>query len=269
MKCETRTNSYAFLLNLGFAKETVDAMHGHRADGIATLRMMPALDLFGGKNEVAPPETPPVIEPVDISLFVAIPDIMQHPAAQYAINRGWTESQVKDILVDYFSAAVVFVIREKGEVVGYQRRFIKPFDPKFKTMSSKGFLKRRFVVEYPNDGDICICEGPFTALSAWHYGYHAICTFGSNVGELQLDKMSEVAKETGKNVAIAFDLDSAGRKGYLRIRNTMFWRGVSTYRIEPEIGNDLNDSWKAGKGIKIIPANETDAVLDGLNLPFN
>jgi len=268
MKCETKTNSYALLLHLGFAKDIVSALHGRMADGVATLRIMPSLDLFGDRKPAVALEASQPIEPVDISMFIPIPEIMQHPVAQYAINRGWTEFQTKDMLVDYFSSAVVFVVREGDKVVGYQRRFIRPVDPKFKTMSSKGFLKRRFVMEFPNKGDICIAEGPFTALSAWHYGYHAICTFGSNVGDSQLDRISDLALTTSKNVAIAFDLDDAGRKGYRKIRNAMYWRGVEAYRIKPEYGNDLNDSFLAKKGVTVIKEDE-DLVLDAINLPFS
>ena len=266
MKCGENTNSYAYLIALGVDKNTVDALHGRNFDGF-NLQMMPPLDLFGDKYPVVIQDELKPIEPIDISAFVKVQDIRQHPAAQYAIKRGWTETQSNDILIDYFSSAVVFVVRYNDEVVGFQKRFVTPCNPKMKTMSSRNFQKRRFVIEYPNDGDICVVEGPFSALSAWHFGYHAICTFGSNVGELQLDRIGLLAKNTGKKVAIGFDLDSAGRKGYLQIRNTMFWRGVSTYRVKPEQGNDLNDSFLAQKGV-ITMEGESDSVLDSINLPF-
>lgn len=268
MKCGEKTNSYLYLLNIGVDKQAVDALHRRAIDGL-DLRMMPMIDLFGDKQtEEKEPEPP--IEPVDISAYIKVSEIVQHPAAQYAIKRGWTEAQTGDILIDYFSSAVVFVVRHEGEVVGFQKRFLQPFNPKMKSMSSQGFQKLRFVIEYPNDGDIAVCEGPFSALSAWHYGYHAICTFGSTVGDPQIERIRELSTVTGKNVAIAFDLDAAGRKGYLRIRNALYWssRSTVTYRIKPEIGGDLNDSWMAGKGVVVVPSENTDAVLDGINLPF-
>ena len=266
MKCSEKTNSYAYLLAAGVEKSDIDALHARAVESL-NLRMMPALNLFGGREEVEK-EEPARVEPIDISAFIKIPEIPKHPASLYAIKRGWTDAQTNEILIDYFSAAVVFIIRDKGEPVGFQKRFLNPFDPKMKTMSSRGFQKSRFVVEYPNDGDICVCEGPFTALSAYHFGYHAVCTFGSNVGALQLDRIGELAKTTGKSVAIAFDLDDAGRKGYLRIRSAMCERGICTYRVKPEYGNDINDSWQAGKGVVVIPAEDTDSVLDAINLPF-
>ena len=71
-----------------------------------------------------------------------------------------------------------------------------------------------------------------------------------------------------KKVAIAFDLDQAGRKGYMNIRNYMFHNDIRSYRVKPEYGNDLNDSWVAGMGLTVLGENESDAVLDRLNLPF-
>jgi hypothetical protein len=267
MKCDEKINSHKYLTYIGFSREVVNALHGNVIDDFK-IGMMPMLDIFGKNEEKLPniSEPAPEVEDVDISNFVKITDYPNHPASLYAKRRGWSDTQADDILIDYYSMAVVFVIRENGKVVGFQRRFINPVDPADKVRSSRGFQKRRFVIEYPNQGDICVCEGPFTGLSAWHFGYHAIVTFGANVGELQLDKMSEIANKSGKNVAIAFDLDDAGRKGYLRIRNTMFWRDIASYRVKPEQGNDLNDSHTSGKGVIVVP--ESDAVLDAIKLPF-
>jgi hypothetical protein len=266
MKCEHKINSFSFLIEQGFDREVVTKLHGFGRTEL-DLRILPALDIFGA-NEPVEQKVEQEVRPVEISAFVKLTDIPNHPASWYALKRGWTKAQMDDILIDYFTSAVVFVVRDGDKVVGFQKRFIQPFDPKFKTMSSQGFLKRKYVIEYPNNGDVCVCEGPFTALSAWHFGFHAICTFGSNVGEEQIDKIWQVAESTGKQVAIAFDLDAAGKKGYLRIRNAMFYRDIATYRIRPESGNDLNDSWEKGKKYIVIPADQTDSVLDRLSLPF-
>ena len=268
MKCEAKINSYSYLIDMGIDRSAVSTLHGRmQSDGLR-LQVAP-LDWFNAKAPEAKAdfENGPII-PVDISAFVAVDTIPDHPASLYAIKRGWTPAQRSDILIDYFSSAVVFVARYEGQVVGFQRRYLNPIDPSRKTMSSLGFQKRRFVIEYPNDGDICVCEGPFSALSACHFGYHAICTFGSNVGEQQLQRIASLAEQTGKGVAVAFDIDSAGRKGYRNIRYVMKSKEIFSYRIKPELGNDLNDSFMAGKGAVVIPVEYEDISIPMLSLPF-
>lgn len=270
MKCEAKMSSSSYLISVGIDKGAVNRLHG-RALGLGgefKLDVLPALNLFGDHDDAeTEDEQLKPIEPVDVSAFVSIEAMPDHPASKYAISRGWTPIQKKDILIDYFSSAVVFVVRHNGESVGFQRRFLNPTDPDRKTLSSLGFQKNRFTIEYPNDGDILVCEGPFTALSAWHFGYHAVCTFGSGVGDEQIKKIAEIAESTGKSVAVAFDLDSAGRKGYAKVRSRLFERGVSVYRVKAEEGNDLNDSWKAGKGVVVLD-DYADSSIPLLDLPF-
>lgn len=265
LKCDTKFNSRSYLIALGYPRTLVDNLHGAFTEGFH-LDVKTAIDDLDSVIPESQIEEQPV-EELDISMFLPLPDVSTSEASLYAIKRGWTERQKDDILIDYYGNAVVFIVRHEGKVVGYQRRLVHPFDPKMKTLSSQNFQKRRFVLEFPNDGDICVVEGPFTALSAWHYGYHAVCTFGSNVGEQQIDTITKLAQTKKKDVAIGFDLDSAGKKGYRRIRNAMVWSGISTYRIKPEQGNDLNDSFLAQKGV-IIMQGDVDAVLDAIDLPF-
>jgi hypothetical protein len=201
-------------------------------------------------------------------VFCPVGQFPEHPAAKYAIKRGWTPDQTQNILLDYMGSSVVFVVRDGGRVVGFQKRFLNPRDPSLKTLSSRGFQKRKYVLEYPNKGDICVCEGPFTALAAWHYGYHGICTFGSNVGEEQIEKIAKLAQEGRRKVAVAFDLDDSGYKGYRRVSLSLLWRDIETYRVRPERGNDLNDSWMAGSGIVRLPEDNEDVSIPGLGLSF-
>jgi len=268
MKCETKTTSYKYLSTLGIDHSALNQLHGSMGlNGKLSLSVLPSLNLTHKIEEI---ETEPDVEPVpvDVSAFVPLDSVPDHPASRYAIKRGWTPAQRDMILIDYFSSAVVFVAKYKNTVVGFQRRYITPLDPSRKTLSSLGFQRNKFVMEFPNNGDVCVCEGPFTALSAWHFGYYAVCTFGSNVGDGQLDLIANLAQSKNKNVAIAFDLDKAGRKGYSRIRYSMLSKDIEAYRIKPELGNDLNDSWQAGKGVVVIPASDEDITIPMLDLPF-
>jgi hypothetical protein len=262
MKCEEKFNSKSYLIAHGIEVQDVRALHGF--DGELNLDVMPVIDILG-KN-LAPSDLPP--ETIDISDFVPIPSWPDHPAACYAIKRGFTPVFGDRILLDYAGSAVVFVVREGGQPVGYQRRFLRPPFPDMKTMSSRGFKKLEWVLEFPNEGDICVCEGPFTALSAWHFGYHAICTFGSGVGEKQISKISKLSAATGKAVGVAFDLDDAGKKGFRKISLSIFWTGSRVYRIRPEQGNDLNDSWLAGKGVVVVSSDEEDVTVPDLGIDF-
>lgn len=262
MKCDEKWNSRSLLLALGIDSGEVRALHGIYED--FNLSIMPVIDLFGTKAEkvIEAPETPHC----DVSMFLPVDAVSKCEAAQYAVRRGFTPVQNNDVLIDYYTQSVVFVVRDGDKIVGYQRRFVHPIDPKMKTMSSPGFQKRNFVMSFPNDGDICVCEGPFTALSAWHFGYYGICTFGSNVGERQIDVISNIAAKAGKSVAVAFDNDKSGRKGFARVSSALKWRNIQAYRIRPETGNDLNDSWLAKTGVKVITTEMEDFSIPDLDI---
>jgi hypothetical protein len=258
MKCSTSINSKTYLYELGLDRRAIDDLHGRVLDEDIRSIVMPHLDLkekFSRTDKNEKTDIEP--EEVDTSMFFSILDHPKHEASLYAKKRGWTEAQANCVFIDYYVSAVVFVVNNNGKTVGYQRRMLHPFDPNMKTISSTGFQKRRFILEFPNDGDICVCEGPFTALSAWHYGFHAVCTFGSNVGEKQLDAISMLSRTKNKSVAVAFDEDSSGRKGHHKIKSRLFWDDTPYYRIKPEAGNDLNDSWMSGKKYEVV-SNEDE-----------
>lgn len=263
MKCETSWNSRSYLVETGFEHEKVDHLHG----GVMNLEKfelmaMPVLELL------VPLRKEEAEEPVYFSAdsFYPISEIPDNEAALYAKKRGWTPSQEDTVMVDVHTNSVVFVVRDGDAVVGWQKRFLRPPNPHMKTQSAPGFRKTRFIMEFPGNGDILICEGPFTALSAWHFGYHGVCTFGAAVSEHQVRLIAELAQKTGKRVGTAFDLDKAGKKGYRTVRMGMHWLGVPTFRVCPETGNDLNDSWMAGKGVIELSAADDDVMIPDLEI---
>jgi len=266
MKCDQPWNSFTYLSELGHELKELDILHG--STDLKDMELGVATSMEFDLLKSGPKKAEEIVD-FDLGFFVPLAEKPNHPASKYAISRGWTTQQSDSILVDLFTNSVVFVVRdlENGKVMGYQRRFLVPPRPEMKVKSAKGFKKTQHIMEFPGSGDILVCEGPFTALSAWHYGYHAVCTFGAGVSERQIALIIALARKTGKKVGVAFDLDKAGRKGYRVVRLGMYWEKIPTYQVRPETGNDLNDSWKAKKGLVILPSMKDDITVPELELP--
>lgn len=256
--CEEGYSSIKYLLRMGVPKHEVLTLHGR--DPIAALENFANPGLKPKKDELAftglesnnstPKEEPEKV--ISISEFHKISAWPNYPASLYAIKRGVTEHFYDEILVDVDVNAVVFICRNaNGDPIGYQKRFVKPTNPDMKTQTSAGWSKTKHILNYPNDGDILICEGPFTAVSAWSYGFHAVCTFGSHVSNQQIEQIIEIAEKTGKEIGVAAENDKAGLKAYKAVRSHMYWKDRKIFRVYPETGKDLNDSWQAGKTYKV------------------
>lgn len=191
------------------------------------------------------------IDFVDISEFKYFLELDGHPAALYAAKRGAVPVFYDRIMIDPVSNAVVFVIFHNDVPVGWQKRYLEPKADMPKTKTSPGFKRDRYLLEFPGNGPIAVCEGPFTALSAWHYGYHGVCTFGSSVPVGQAKLIRQLAHNLQKEVCVAFDTDEAGKKGLDFLRKEL--GPLITKEILPEYGNDLNESWMNTKGIIAKP----------------
>jgi MinD superfamily P-loop ATPase len=123
-----------------------------------------------------------------------------------------------------------------------------------KTRTSHGFKVSEYILEFPNNGNIAVCEGPFTAASAYSLGYYAICTFGSNISKIKLEKITNIAKRLNKRVGIAIEnksggIDLANQKAYDKVVKYMFWQQIETFRIFP-YDKDLNDALINGKAVE-------------------
>lgn len=242
--CQTNFSSMKYLLMSDMAYD--EALQVHGRDRVASLQhMVPDVPEFV-KAPVAPTKDPVKAADTDISAFFHLKDWITHPAAQYALKRG-ALPEWDWVMFDHPTCAVVFVVYQNGKVVGYQRRYLKPNDPKFKTKSSDGFKKSEHILVVMNPGkDIVVVEGPFTAVSAYHFGYTGICTFGASVSDEQIRQIVELAKELKVGVGVGFDDDAAGDKGLARIRAAMFWSNTKTFKLKPSVGNDLNEAWEQG-----------------------
>ena len=192
-----------------------------------------------------------------LSDFIPMKDCLNSYHAKYAISRGVPPALYDKVLVDFKGGSIVFPVMERGRCVGYQKRLLKPADPSRKAHTPIGFEKGKHVLEYENNGDLLAVEGPFTAISGFVFGFHSLCTFGAGVSSEQLNIISEIAERTGKRVAVGYDTDAAGVKGLFKIKNCLERRGIEVYRVIPEFGSDLNDSWQAGKSYRIETPDES------------
>jgi DNA primase len=60
---------------------------------------------------------------------------------------------------------------------------------------------------------IIVTEGPF---DAWRFGPPAVCTFGANMTETQIELLLEY-----KNISILFDFGSTGVRNAIEVANTL------------------------------------------------
>ena len=244
--CLQNYSSISYLLRLGVPRDEVFQIHD--MDPYQSLQNLanPGLGQFIQESEsVKAPEIKQ--EKIDISSFIDC-ESSKSPAAEWAVKRGYIPALKDLIRLDTKSSAVVFICRDvSGTVVGYQKRFLKPPMKGQKTKNVEGFRSHNNVIRFENTGDIVICEGPFTAVSAWHWGFDAITTFGSGISNMQLEMIDKIRENTNKKIIVAEENDQAGKLYYEKIANYFNWKKITVEVILPDIGNDLNDSWQDGK----------------------
>jgi len=258
-QCQEGYSSFKYLLAAGM--EWVDVMRVHGKDPTSSLRgLTPNVDeLLEMVTESEPTlKLGDAIEESILANFFKISDWLDHPASIYAIKRGVPPEFYDRVLIDPETNAVVFVVQTDDGVAGYQRRFIDPVSPRLKTKTSSGFRSHQNLMHFPREGaKILVCEGPFTALAAWHFGYYGVCTFGSGVSGEQVKLISELSDRLLQPVGVAFDLDAAGQKGFAAIRSGMFWKNQEIFKVEVDapdlpVGFDLNDAWQKGMKIREV-----------------
>jgi hypothetical protein len=247
-KCQENFSSIKYLTMSGIERAAAMRLHGKDPYDFSW-----ADNNIDNVEVAAEIRKPKLKEIVDISKFVQYASWPKHPASVYAVSRGAVPEMARIIQIDPIINAVVFVVYDsEGDPIGYQKRFLKPLDPKFKTQTSSGFSKSSNILVFPKAGaKLVVCEGPFTALAAYRYGYTGICTFGAGVSSIQLDQILEIAKKSGTDIGLCFDLDDAGRKGFEIIRSYLHSKGRSIFRVKINgsglaHGFDLNDAWKSG-----------------------
>lgn len=189
---------------------------------------------------------------VDLSKFFRIDEWPDHKSSLYAKKRGVPEDLYDKILISVDTYGVVFLSHDYYTKVcnGYQIRYVNPLT-QAKTYNLPGFQTAENIIVYERKGaDIVVCEGPFNAVSAYNYGYTGVSTFGSNFSYNQAMMIMDLADKKKCGVISGFDMDEAGEKGFLIMRDICSEYGYSLKKLIPTTG-DLNDSWMEGKGFTI------------------
>ena len=267
--CKQGYSSSSYLRKYDLPESRIRQVHGSDPDANLK-RMIPEAPKDPLANQMV---NEPVIsqtdapDQLDLSTFLPVWAMPDHPSAEYAVKRGYVPEFDDIIKVDHRANAVVFLVNSGNKTVGYQLRYLKPIHKGMKAKTSTGFSKSSKLLEFPRAGaDILVCEGPFTALSAWHYGYYGVCTFGSSISQSQVDQVYELSKKLGVKIGFALENDDAGRKAYLSLRSALNHKGVEVFSVLPEVGDDLNDSWQAGKGcVRVDDTGLSDPAIPYIN----
>lgn len=244
--CGQGFSSVSYLKMLEIPWSEISDLHG--IDGIRGLeRAIEPKDIteINGINDTV--MTMDDLPPLDTKMYIPLEAIPNYPLAEYAFSRGYCSELSDDIMLNFEEQAIVFLVRNsKGVPVGYQWRYPKTRKVKAKTMS--GMDKTYAIMQIPKAGaDYILCEGPFTGVSGYRYGYSALCTMGS-VSKWQLEWVkARLEAEGRRRLYVATDNDEAGEK-YLRAVLSYFqWEeGWSIYSVRYANGPtkaDLNDCW--------------------------
>ena len=246
--CGQNYSSFSYLIKMEVDRGDILAAHGQNPE-----KSLADLEHKTDFTEVKQTE---VIKPkadTDISKFFSAEVVPKHPSTRYAVNRGYVTRLKNLIKIDSDYGAVVFLVRDdQGKVLGFQKRFTTVLGHAPKTKTSEGFRCSENVLRFKNDGPLVMCEGPFTALSAWHWGFDAISTFGSGVGPKQMDLVFDIIQSENKEILVALENDAAGDKYYEKISTYLMWKDIKQPQvILPDVGDDLNDSWMAKESYHI------------------
>lgn len=261
-KCSTKYSHISYLRELGY----------NVRKGQTHLKPKEELFKFDVKvlNFTKPPikelEQPPAT--VQTSNFINFNLLPKHETSKYAVSRGASQDLKNLIRVDISDSSVVFLVIEDNNIIGWQKRYVRPSSPKKKTKTSPGFQAHRHILVLPNtdpNAEYCVCEGPFTALAAWHFGFHGVCTFGAGVSEEQAIKIVELVGDK-TSIAIGFDNDKPGQSGYEYLKTAFALRGKDSYKVLPNClldkpEWDLNDAWMNGRGYIVEQNQENGSIL--------
>ena len=275
--CQQNYSSFSYLLKMGMDLYDVREVHGFdtelNVDKLIGTKYPE--DLSDLTKTVKEKEVKRFVDN-DISGFLQVDWDDECAIHLYAVRRGYVPEFKDKFRIDLSGRCLIFVCRrDDGSVIGYQRRYMNVLPGDQKSQSSVGFATSKHIMTFPREGaDILVCEGPFTALAAWHYGYYGVCTFGSSVGIQQLGLIAEIAKKECVSVAVATEKDQAGKKFFQAISNYFHWLDHKVYVVSPDVENpkqgyDLNDAWQDGHEVKedrdiVINPAIPDLGLEGL-----
>jgi DNA primase len=112
------------------------------------------------------------------------------------------------ILYSAVMNAVVFVVRDAAHrIVGWQARFIKPWNPKMRMMTFEGMPKAKILynIHNANTENVILTEGPFDCLMADVPGFSSVASLGKLVSSEQIKMLQ---KNEFKRVYLGLDNDA-------------------------------------------------------------
>ena len=157
---------------------------------------------------------------------------------KYLASRNVTDlSLIREHKIHYnalMNAVVFLVYDENLRLVGWQARFIKPFNPKMKMMTSPGMKKERTLYNLFQSksfigalSSTILVEGAFDCLKTDIDGYLSVASFGKGVSKKQLEML---LNHSAKNIYIGLDRDAGVDAG--RVANQLA-RYKNVFRILP------------------------------------
>jgi hypothetical protein len=189
----------------------------------------------------------------------------------YLLSRGVSDPrQMIDFDLRYHGAmdAVVFPVKRAGMVYGWQARRIDPKDGELRLVSSKGFSKSRFLLNWDrarHKPSVFVVEGPFDCLKVDVPGIGAVSSFGK---QLSLDQVRMIASMECDRIYVGLDPDAADEVSVVSDR---FLLRKQVFRAVPPSGKkdfgecDRSDVKRAIDGATLVEskADYLEVYLNG------
>jgi hypothetical protein len=156
-------------------------------------------------------------------------------AIPYLASRGLIAEDIEHFDIRYHALmdAVVFPVKRNGIIYGWQARRVAPKEEELRLISSTGFKKGKFLLNYDRAkffDRVVLVEGPFDCVKAdlkGAKGVTGIASFGKNVSQ---DQIKLILDLPAKHIFLGLDPD-ASEEVYEVLRR--IGTGKTVYRVWP------------------------------------
>ncbi len=148
-----------------------------------------------------------------------------------------------------FRNRITFPLKdEKGHIVGFSCRSIDPQEKQYKYLHSATsivFDKSKILFGYDvnkdaikSKKDVVICEGNFDVIAYTKAGIPAVAALGVALSDYQVELL---AKQSNKNITLAFDNDKAGEIATFNVINHLFNNDILPNTFTVTNGKDAGE----------------------------